>query len=128
MRIKVEKVEKKTGKNGKDYYVVHWENAKASSFQKDFEKAEGKEVEVEVTEKDGYKNVKFIGFVEGQAAPVSQMPQQTPEVINMKLRAKSIEYALKSAELSKAPLEESKSNIVITVAERYFRYITNTTE
>lgn len=146
MRVKIDGVETKLGTNGgKPYYVVNTMGSKVTSFDAKFLQCVGKEIEVEFGTNDkGYKTIKFISETPTTEAPQAQQTppptgagsQATAPVLqraeskenaNMKYRAKAIEYALKSAELSKATVDESKSNVVLTVAEKYFKYISNDT-
>jgi len=144
MRAKIEGVETKLGANGgKPYYVVNTMGSKITSFDAKFLACLGKEIEVEFGTNDkGYKTIKFLSEVvqseQQQLPPIPAAVKVTENVVEahlsveeslkmlkMEYRAKAIKYALKSAELSKAPLEESKSSIVTAVAEKYFKYITD---
>jgi hypothetical protein len=76
MKVKLNTVVPTKSKNGKFYQQVNYDNdQKASAWDDDLTPFIGQEVEVEITEKNGYKNVKLVG---GVARPAGAAPVSTP--------------------------------------------------
>jgi hypothetical protein len=92
MRIKVNSVLPKTKKNGEAYQqVVYDGNQTASSFNDNFLPFVGSSVDVEITEKNGYKNVKLVG---GAAKPAAAAPAPTKEHSEVDTRYKAMILSL----------------------------------
>jgi hypothetical protein len=93
MKVKINTaIPTKSEKSGKLYQKINYDNdQKASSWDDDFTKLIGQEVDVEITEKNGFKNIKLVG---GAAKPAAAAPAPTKEHSEVDTRYKAMILSL----------------------------------
>jgi hypothetical protein len=92
MKVKLNTVVPTKSKNGKFYQQVNYDNdQKASAWDDDLTPFIGQEVEVEITEKNGYKNLKLVG---GAAKPAAAAPAPAKEHSEVDTRYKAMILSL----------------------------------
>lgn len=75
MKVKINTAIPSVSKGGKSFQKINYDNdQKASAWDSNFVPFMGKEVEVDITEKDGFKNIKLVGAAAAEPAANASAP------------------------------------------------------
>lgn len=105
MKVKINTAIPSVSKGGKSFQKINYDNdQKASAWDSNFVPFMGKEVEVDITEKDGFKNIKLVGAAAAEPAANASAP--TKETSEVDVNYKSIVLSLEVLKATAATITE----------------------
>jgi len=124
MKIKIEKVDKRTSASGKDYFIVFFDGKSGLSWDAGFQTMIGQEVEADVEEKEenGQKKIS-VKLPKAKGGFGGGFKGKSDKELAMEGRAKSLECAIESAKLAGVTADKATSVNMINVAKTYFKFI-----
>ena len=116
MKIKIKKITKKVAKNNNDYWVVEdFEGEKYTTFDKVVGEGlkEGKEYDVGITEKNGFKNISSanLGIIAMPEAPEEPKPQAQTQAPSF--QTKEEYWAKRNKEIRRMAVIKVATDLVI---------------